>query len=407
MGLGHGGDEVGELVPLGSLKAGAQVVVGAGLLDGLLPPLAAVVDAGDAGHAKDQAVQQRQVVGVFQNAGRPGDVVVVAEAQKVFALIEGPVLRAELALEAVDDLKEVHGVETGVEPLVALVVGAAVEHLVVDPLVVVPVEGLTHQEKFRFQAVGEGAQALDKIFVQAVGHVQAQPIDVKLLRPEAHAVQQVVHHLGVAQVELHQLEVALPALVPEAVVVVGVAVKADMEPVLVGGIPLFLLHVPEGPKTPAHMVEHPVQHHPDAVVVEGAAHLGKVLVGAQAAVHLAVVPGVVAVAVAFKDGREVEGVHPQLLHVFRPVADFGDAVYGDSVVFQGSAAKAQRIDLIKYTVFRPHDKSSFLPRTARLFQFTTIPLPLESGSFDRFVQGAGRKNFQPGAQRDVAREKKG
>ena len=56
---------------------------------------------------------------------------------------------------------------------------------------------------------------------------------------------------------------ALPALVPEAVVVVGIAVEADVEPVLIGAVPLLLLHVPEGPEAPAHMVEDSVQHHPD------------------------------------------------------------------------------------------------------------------------------------------------
>ena len=95
---------------------------------------------------------------------------------------------------------------------------------------------------------------------------------------------------------------ALPALVPEAVVVVGIAVEADVEPVLVWRIPAFFLHVPEGPEAPAYVVEHPVDDHFDPVVVEGPAYLGKILISPQAAVNLPVVPGVVAVAVAFKNG---------------------------------------------------------------------------------------------------------
>ena len=353
VGPGHGGDLVRQGVPLRRVKGGAQGVVPLGLLP-QGAPLAAVVQAGDAGHAEGQAVNQGDVGGIFQDAGGPGHVVVVGEAEKVLALVEGPRLRAELALEAVDDLEEVHGVQAGIEALVALVVGAGVEEAVPHPAVVVPVEGFAHQEELRLEAVAEAPEAAEEVDFQAVGHIQPEAVDAEFLHPELHALQQVVHHGGVAEVQLHQLEMALPALVPEAVVVVGIAVEVDMEPVLVGGVPFLFLHVPEGPEAPAHMVEHAVQHHPDAVGVEDLHHLGKVLVGSQAAVHLPVVPGVVAMAVAVEDGGEVEGAGPQLLDMGGPVPDFADAAYGYAVVFLGRAAEAQGIDLIEYAFVSPH-----------------------------------------------------
>ena len=73
-----------------------------------------------------------------------------------------------------------------------------------------------------------------------------------------------------------------------------------MEPVLIGGIPFFLLHVAESPEAAADMVEHAVEHDTDAVLVQRGADRGKVLVRAQAAVHLAEIAGVVAVAIGFK-----------------------------------------------------------------------------------------------------------
>ena len=294
--------------------------------------------------------------GILQDGGGTGYVMVVGKAEQVLALVQRPLLRAVLPLEGVDDLKQVHGVQRGVQPFIALVVGAGMEHLAVDPLVIVAVEGFAHQEELRLEAVAEGAQAAQKVLVQAVGHVQPQPVDAELVHPELHAVQQVVHHCRVAQVELHQFKVALPALVPEAVVVVGIAVEADVEPVLIGGVPLLFLYVPEGPEASAHMVEHPVQHHFDAMAVEGLADLGEVRVGAQSAVNFAIIPGVVAVAVALKDGGEVQRVHPQLLHMARPAGNPADAAGLYAVIIPGGSTEAQGIDLIKYALLRPHGR---------------------------------------------------
>ena len=105
------------------------------------------------------------------------------------------------------------------------------------------------------------------------------------------------------------------------------------------------------------MVEHPVQHHFDPVAVEALADSGEVLIGAQTAVDPAVVPGVVAVAVALKDGAEIHGVRPQAADVLRPVPDFADAAGRDAVVLPGGPAEAQGIDLIEYAFVCPHIKT--------------------------------------------------
>ena len=89
------------------------------------------------------------------------------------------------------------------------------------------------------------------------------------------------------QVELHKLKMAFPALVPKAVTIAGVAVKANVEPVLVRRVPLTLLHIAEGPKATAHMVEDRVEYHADAVGMQRLAHDGKVGIPTQASIDMA------------------------------------------------------------------------------------------------------------------------
>ena len=67
---------------------------------------------------------------------------VIHKTQQVLARVQAPLLGAELAVQAVADLVHVARVEARIQALVALVVGAGVEHLVVDDLIVVAVERL-------------------------------------------------------------------------------------------------------------------------------------------------------------------------------------------------------------------------------------------------------------------------
>ena len=88
--------------------------------------------------------------------------------------------------------------------------------------------------------------------------------------------------------------------------------------------------------------------------VQRGADRGKVLVRAQAAVHLAEIAGVVAVAVGFKKRGKIYGVAAKLGDVLRPAAGFPDAGYGLAIVDARRAAEADRIDLIEYAFISPH-----------------------------------------------------
>lgn len=85
----------------------------------------------------------------MQDAGDALHVVVVQEAEEVLPLVQGPGLWTELPGQAVANLKEIHGVEAGVQALIAFVVGDAVAHVRIHPPVVVPVEGLAQEDKIR------------------------------------------------------------------------------------------------------------------------------------------------------------------------------------------------------------------------------------------------------------------
>ncbi len=106
------------------------------------------------------------------------------------------------------------------------------------------------------------------------------------------------------QVQLHQLKVALPALIPQAIVIAVVAAKIDVEPIPVGGVFPVAQHILKGPEAAAHMVEHAVQHHPDTGLMQSVAHLFKILVAAQTAIDFAEISSIIAVVVGFKHWGE-------------------------------------------------------------------------------------------------------
>ena len=150
--LGKGSDPVGQLVPLRLVKRRAQRVV-ALMLFALGAPFAAVVYARDARHAELQRINERQVLGVGQDGGDAGDIVVVHKVQQVLAAVQRPVFRAELTQQGVGDLKEVEAVHRGVQTLVALIVGAGVQHLVADKLVIIAVQQLADEEEVAAKTV--------------------------------------------------------------------------------------------------------------------------------------------------------------------------------------------------------------------------------------------------------------
>ena len=212
-------------------------------------------------------------------------------------------------------------------------------------------------------------QTAHEVAVEHIGNVQAQTVDAKDVGPTAHGLKQVIDHGGILQVELHKLKMAFPALVPKAVAIAGVTVKANVEPILVGRVPLTLLHIAEGPKATTHMVKDGIEHHADAVGMQRLAHGGKIGIPAQATVEMAQATRIVAMAIRLERWVDEHSANAEFLHVVGPLGDLhdrsigvgrgvgslGELILGNgSGVFARSPAKAQRIDLIERRLVCPH-----------------------------------------------------
>ena len=215
-------------------------------------------------------------------------------------------------------------------------------------------QGLPHQHKFRLDGIGHLPQRRQKAQVQTVGHIQTQTVNVIIPHPAADGVKQMFPHRGVFEIQLDQLVAALPCLVPEPVMVAGVAVKADVEPVLVRAVPFLLLHIPESPKAASHVVEHTVQHYFQSRLVQGGADLLKILLGAKAAVQPVVLSGIVAVGVALKHRIEQHAGGAQFPDMRRPLLHAQDAVRLHPIVLPGCTAQPQRVDLVNDRIVEPH-----------------------------------------------------
>ena len=229
---------------------------------------------------------------------------------------------------------------------------------------------LADQHKVGLEFTGKGVQAAHKVAVEHIGNIQAQTVDAKDVGPTAHGLEQVIDHGGILQVELHKLKMTFPTLVPKAVAIAGVAIKTDMEPVLVGRVPLALLHIAEGPKATAHMVEDRIEHHANAMSVQRLAYGGKIGIPAQAAVDMAQAARIVAMAIRLERWVDEHGANAEFLQVVDPLGDFhdggigvgrsvgnlGEFILGNGRgVFARSPAKAQRIDLIERRLVCPHN----------------------------------------------------
>ena len=229
---------------------------------------------------------------------------------------------------------------------------------VVHPAVIIAVQCLAHQGKFRLDAVGQAAQLCQEIQIQAIGNVQTQAIDIIVPYPAAYRVKQVFLHRRVAQVQFHQLIAAFPCFVPEAVIITGVAVKADMEPVFIGAVPLFLLHIAERPESAAHMVEHAVQHNADAGFMQGFADSLEILFGPKARINAIIIAGVIAVGIAVKQRIKQHTGCAQFFYMFHPVQHAQNTVFPGlvaAIVLQRSIAQAQGIDLVDCCIIKPHN----------------------------------------------------
>ena len=159
--------------------------------------------------------------------------------------VQAPGIGAELTHEGMDDLKHIHAVEAGEKSFVALVVGRAMKLSFAHNSLVIAAEDLADQIEVLLERVRIAPESSDEVPVEAVSDVQPQSVNVKIVHPVPDRVEDMRDDFLVSEIELDQVVIALPALVPEAVVVRGISVEADIEPILIGGFPSSLQDILE------------------------------------------------------------------------------------------------------------------------------------------------------------------
>ncbi len=158
--------------------------------------------------------------------------------------------------------------------------------------------------------------------IQAIRHIQPKPVDIKLVDPGSHAVENMPDHFFISKVQLHQIIVALPAFIPEAVVIIGISSQINMEPIQVRGMLPVFQHVLKLGKSSPYMIENTVQHDTDSIFMQLFAYLFKILIRPKSAVYLPVIPRIIPMSIRFKHRRKINCVYPQLLHMGDPIQYF-------------------------------------------------------------------------------------
>ncbi len=352
-------DQFGVRRPIDVPDIGPQLVVEVGFIP-LGAVFGAVINTRDARHGVEQRVQIKQIPLIPQGGTGALDVVIIHKVEQMLAAEERPRRIGKQTGHGVLDLKQVVRIERREHTPKTLVVGNGIQTTRTDVLLeVVVVDNLSDKEEIPFLFVYGAAQQLHEPLRQKIAHVQAQPVDIKGVDPEAHRVHEIVLYVLIFQTELDKFGMSFPVFIVEPVVIAGISPKVDVEPEAVVGPLPFFQHFPEGRERPAHMVEHPVQHHTDACRVQLFHESGKFLIGAQTPVHLIKIHRIVAVPLALKERVEQDCADAELLDTGNLRLDEPQTVTRFAkVVLALRTAKPQRIDLIKHTFVKPHFVSS-------------------------------------------------
>ena len=185
---------------------------------------------------------------------------------------------------------------------------------------------------------------------------------MELIHPQFYGVDQIIAYVPVAQIQLDQVVIAVPALIPEVVAAGTLTAEVQTgKPVAVFRCLSLFLDILECPEVASHVVEYAVQDDPDAVFVQFVADVGKHFVGAQPAVNHPVVGGIIAVFHRLEHRSEVDCINAQFFqmrnpvqHLFQPVHRFA------AFVVLRCTAESQGIDVIHYRIFIPFHFSFLL-----------------------------------------------
>ena len=137
--------------------------------------------------------------------------------------------------------------------------------------------------------------------VETICHIQTQSIDIEFLNPSFYAVQNMINHILVSQIQLHQIVIAFPAFIPQSVIIIGITTKINMKPAKIRGILSVLKYILKSPEASAHMIEHTIQNNSDTIVMQVFTYFLKILIGSQTTIYGVIISGIVTMRIRFKD----------------------------------------------------------------------------------------------------------
>ena len=307
-----------------------------------------IIHAGNTRHTVQNRIHGGEFALIGERRTGADNVVIVCKIEEVFARIQAPLLLPEQAGERMFDLEQIIRIERGGEPLVALVVRDGIEPVWRQVFgKILDMDDLAHQEKVLPLRANGAAEKLEEPFGQKIGNIQPQTVDLKFIDPELDCAADVIGHRAAVQVELDELHVPFPALVPKSVVVAGIAAEIDVEPILFVAPLAAGAHVLKGEKTAADMVEYSVQYHTDSVAVKRLADFDKIIIGAKPAVKFTEISCIISMIIGLKNRIQKNGVHSKIRKIICPVEQFADTGNGLAIVVHRCTAEPDWIDLIK------------------------------------------------------------
>ena len=111
------------------------------------------------------------------------------------------------------------------QSLIALIIGGRVKHTVIHQTIVISMQHLPYQEEILFQPIRKAPQPAHKAFIQTISHIQAQTIYSEFIHPEFYAFQNIIDHFLVSEIQLYQIIMSFPALIPQTIIVIGISFK--------------------------------------------------------------------------------------------------------------------------------------------------------------------------------------
>jgi hypothetical protein len=96
------------------------------------------------------------------------------------------------------------------------------------------VDNFTHEPEVGLFALAEAADSFEKVEVDAVSGIKSDTVNTEFLNPVIYCINKVVAYANVAQIELNQIIVTVPALIPEVISAGALSAKVKiLEPVAV------------------------------------------------------------------------------------------------------------------------------------------------------------------------------